>query len=115
MFGLDKLDKRKPVRVCEGPIDSFFVSNCVAIASADLTSFDGDVFIWDNEPRSKEICSLIEKAIQDGKSVVIWPSIIKQKDLNEMVLAGVDVETVIVNNTFSGSAALLKFKQWCRL
>lgn len=124
IFGLDKLDKtKKPIYVCEGPLDSLFIPNCIASAGADLISNlsyvsnnrDDFTIIFDNEPRNSELHKLIEKAINTDYPVVIWPESIQQKDINEMVLAGYTQQKVvdIINeNTYSGLEARLKFSQW---
>ena len=60
IFGLDTCDFSKRYYVVEGPIDSLFLSNSVAMAGADgngsgLSNTQNGVFIFDNEPRNKEI------------------------------------------------------------
>jgi hypothetical protein len=47
-------------------------------------------------------------------SLIIWPDNIKLKDINLMVLSGIDVMTVIKTNTYSGLEAKLKFNFWKR-
>jgi hypothetical protein len=77
---------------------------------------DNGVFVFDNEPRNKEIHKRIEKLIRDGKSVCIWPSSIQQKDINDMVLAGLqNVEKIIDDNTFTGLEANLKLMSWRKI
>ena len=70
------------------------------------------VFVYDNEPRNNEICSRISRHISNGESVVIFPSIIKEKDINDMHLAGHDVQKIVEGNTFQGLTATLKFNDW---
>ena len=70
------------------------------------------VFVFDNEPRNVHITSRIDMQITAGNKVVIWPSSIKQKDVNDMVLAGIDVNTVVQSNTYSGLTATLKLNDW---
>jgi hypothetical protein len=53
------------------------------------------VFVYDNEPRNREICAKIAKSIQQGDSVVIWPSSITEKDINDMVMTGHRVQSVV--------------------
>ena len=36
IFGLDRIDKEKQIYVVEGPIDSLFLDNCIAVAGSDL-------------------------------------------------------------------------------
>lgn len=118
VFGLDKVDFKKPYFVVEGPIDSLFLSNAVAMAGADGTlngieNTEKATFVFDNEPRNKEIHKRIEQLIRQGMSVCIWPSNIKEKDINDMVRAGItNVEEVIRSHTYKGLEANLKLAMW---
>ena len=116
IFGLNKLDYDKTIYICEGPLDSLFLDNCIAMAGADVDvselSSHNPVFIYDNEPRNKQITSRMQKCIQSGKQIVIWPNGITDKDINEMVLSGRDVKKIIKDNTYSGLAAQLKLNDW---
>lgn len=123
IFGLDTTDMTKPVYVVEGPIDSMFIKNCIAMVGADVSGLDSYkgtefVYVYDNEPRSKEIVARIEKTIEAGKSVVIFPNYIGEKDINDMILANRSVEEledIISNNTFSGLEAKLKLSEWRKI
>jgi len=116
IFGLDTVDYAKTIYIVEGPLDSLLLDNSIAMAGADADSsaISGSDCVWvlDNEPRNKQITDRISKSIDRGDKVVIWPSSIQQKDINDMVLAGIDVNTVIKSNTYSGLTATLKFKDW---
>ncbi len=116
IYGLDDVKKDKTIYITEGPFDSTFISNSIALCGADgdvSKWIDGDVvWIYDNEPRNSEILSRISRVIGIGQKVVIWPSTIKEKDINEMVLSGLDVKSVIESNTYSGLEAKLKFTAW---
>lgn len=119
IFGINDIDKTKPVYVVEGPIDSLFLDNCIA---AGGTSFDKVqnlaeemIYIFDNQPRNKEVCKIIEKNINQGRTVVIWPQTLQEKDINDMVLAGKDVKKIIKENTFNGLTAMTKFISWKRV
>ena len=119
IFGLDKVNKGKPILVVEGPLDSLFLDNCIAVAGADFSNMEGDLtVIYDNEPRNKEINKQIEKTIDQGKSVCLWPDTIECKDINDMIIAGYskkELQEIITNNTFSGVAAKLRFAEWRRI
>jgi len=119
IFGLNKVDKSKPILVVEGPLDSLFLDNCIAVAGADFSNIKGDLtVIYDNEPRNKEINKQIEKTIDQGKSVCLWPDHMKEKDINDMIIAGYskkEVQEIITNNTFSGATAKLRFADWRRI
>ena len=116
IFGLNTLDYDKTIYITEGPFDSLFVENCIAMAGADLSGVsdlgDNSVFIFDNEPRNKQISERVRKLIDSGHSVVIWPSYITQKDINDMFLAGIPVQNIIESNTYNGLKATLKFNEW---
>ena len=69
IFGLDKVDKSKSILVVEGPLDSLFLDNCIAVAGSDFINMEGDItVIYDNDPRNKETNNQIEKTIDQGKS-----------------------------------------------
>jgi transcription elongation factor Elf1 len=119
IFGLDKVDKSKPILVVEGPLDSLFLDNCIAVAGANFSNIEGDlIIVFDNEPRNKEINKQIEKTIDQGKSVCLWPDTMKCKDINDMIIAGYskkEVQEIITNNTFSGASAKLRFAEWRKI
>ena len=115
-YGLDTIRTDAPVYVTEGPFDSTFIPNAIAMcgADADISSWgiSNAVWIYDNEPRNREIVNRINKTIDLGESVVIWPSGLEQKDINDMVLSGHDVVSMIKLNTYSGLEAKVKFNSW---
>jgi transcription elongation factor Elf1 len=119
IYGLDEIQKDKTVYITEGPFDSTFIPNAIAMcgADADVSKWGiGDyVWIYDNEPRNREILSRISRVIKMGQKVVIWPSTIKEKDLNDMVLSGLNIQSVIESNTYSGLEAKLKFTTWKKI
>ena len=116
IFGLNRIDNSKPKRAVEGPIDSFFIDNCLSSCGGDIQSyFNKDVtIIYDNERSSRHTIKKIEKTIDLGYSVVIWPDRIKEKDANLMYKAGVNIEETIKLNTFSGLEASMKLNNWRR-
>ena len=119
IYGLDNIRTDAPVFVTEGPFDSTFVRNSIAMcgADADVSSWgiDNPVWIYDNEPRNREITNRISKTIDAGGSVVIWPENIDDKDINDMVMSGKDVQSVIESNIYSGLEAKLKFTTWKKI
>lgn len=119
MHGLDDLDKSKSVFVVEGPIDSLFLPN--SIACLGLGNFleirnrfpkEDLIYIVDNEPRSKAVVDVLENLINSGEKVCIFPAHIKDKDINDMVLNGIDVRDTIHQHTYEGAAAMLVFNKW---
>lgn len=109
-FGLQRIDQTKPILVVEGPIDSCFLPNCVATADSNLMNFHGTVYIPDNQYRNFQICQIMEKLIDNGKTVCIFPQELSQhKDINDMVVYGGltsrKLIEVIATNSFSGPKA----------
>ena len=119
IYGLETIDTKLPVYVVEGPFDSTFISNSIALCGADgdiaKWGISNPVWVYDNEPRSKEITERISSAITRGDSVVIWPTGIEEKDINDMILAGHDVQSIVESNTYSGLEANLQFTTWKRI
>ena len=119
IYGLDNIKRDAPVYVTEGPFDSTFIRNAIAMCGADADvsrwGIDNPVWIYDNEPRNREITNRISKTIDAGQSVVIWPSDIDDKDINDMVMSGKDVQSVIESNIYSGLEAKLKFTTWKKI
>ena len=116
IFGLNSINYDKTIYITEGPFDSLLLQNAIAMAGADARVSDlGNsdiVFVYDNEPRNVQITTRILKHISDGESVVIWPSSIKEKDINDMHLAGHDVQEIVSSCTYTGLTATLKFNDW---
>ena len=85
VYGLNRVDKSKHILVVEGPIDSLFLDNCIAVAGS--TNFAKDIpkenttIVFDNERRNRELLKQIEKTIDNGYKVVLWPDDIKEKDI----------------------------------
>ena len=119
IYGLDKVKTEKPIYILEGPFDSTLVENSVAMCGSDLDvrTFGWCDYIWvfDNEPRNREIVERISKTINRGDQVVIWPSNIEEKDVNDMTLSGHDVKSVLESNTYSGLKAKIKFNNWKKI
>ena len=119
IYGLDNIRRDAPVFVTEGPFDSTFLLNSIAMCGADgdvgKWGVSTPVWVYDNEPRSKEITTRISNTIAKGESVVIWPNQIKEKDINDMVLAGHDVQSIVESNIYNGLEAKLQFTNWKRI
>ena len=119
LFGLDKIDDTKPIYITEGPFDSTFLENSVAMCGSDLDirSFGWSSYIWifDNEPRNREIIERINKTIDRGDQIVIWPSNILEKDINDMILSGHNVKSIVESNTYSSLQAKIKFNNWKKI
>ena len=119
IYGLEKINEREPIFIVEGPFDSTLVENSVAMCGSDvdIRTYNWSDYIWvfDNEPRNREINNRVSKIIDRGDKVVIWPNHIKQKDINDMVLSNIDVMSVLKSNTYSGLKAKVKFNNWKKI
>ena len=120
VYGLDKVNFQQPIYITEGPIDSLFIDNCLAAGGADLflknkIPNENITYIFDNEPRNKEIVKRMYKVIEQNFNVVIWPEDLQLKDVNDMILSGltkIQLQDIISNNTYSKLSALTKLNYW---
>lgn len=99
-----------------------FLDNAIAMVGADLdymffnSNFESNfVMVYDNEKRNKQIIERMQKAIDSKFSIVIWPNDLKEKDINDMILSGIDVNKIINQNTFTGLEAKAKLIGWKRV
>ncbi len=119
IYGLDQVDSSQPIYIVEGPFDSTFVQNAVAMCGSDVDirtlGWSNYIYVFDNEPRNREIVNRISKTINRGEQVVIWPSTIEHKDINDMVLAGLNVMDVLKSSTYTGLEAKIKFNNWKKI
>lgn len=121
-YGLDRINEKLPVFVTEAIIDSLFLDNSLAIVGGDVTEslLEGldrtQVYLaLDNEPRHKDTVNRMEKAIRLGINVCFWKIDSSLKDINAMVLAGIDRHDIMDNiksNSLRGLAAQMKLKTW---
>ena len=123
VYGLDKINFQKPIYITEGPIDSLFIDNCLAAGGADLflknkIPNENITYIFDNEPRNKEIVNRMYKVIEQDFNVVIWPEDLQLKDVNDMIMSGLtklELQDIISNNTYSKLSALTKLNYWKKI
>jgi len=119
IYGLDQVDNEKPIYIIEGPFDATLVQNGVAMCGSDLDirsfGWSNCIYVYDNEPRNREIVNRIDKTINGGYKVVIWPKSIVEKDINDMVLGGHKIMSVLESNTYSGLQAKVKFNNWKKI
>ena len=119
VFGLDELDDTKKHYLVEGPIDSMFLPNAIAMAGADADFYnENTVFVYDNEPRNPEIVSRYAKVLDQGHKIVIWPDNMEFKDINDMILGGMSAQKVvdiIDANTYNGIIGMMRFTQWKKI
>lgn len=124
IYGLDRIDFSKRVYAVEGPVDSLFLPNTIAVSGSTFGGITLErlksnlTVVFDNERRSPTLTKLIEKAIGKGFSVCLWPDTVEEKDINEMILSGrtpQEILDIIDHNTYSGTTALLRFTTWKRV
>lgn len=124
VYGLLDIDVENRVYVVEGPFDSMFLDNAIAVAGSTLESAlhyipkENVVLVYDNEPRNKEIVKLIEDVVDNHFNIVIWPQMIEEKDINEMILSGLskeDLEDILETNTFLNLSAKLALYNWKKI
>jgi DNA primase subunit len=123
IYGLERVDYSKPIYVCEAALDSLFIPNCISVNGAcyqdplieqiktNLT------IIPDNERRNKEVCRQIEKMINGGFKVCLWPEGLPFKDINEAIQVGYTTDEllqIINDNVVCGLSGRIKFKLWTK-
>jgi hypothetical protein len=121
IYGLDRVDYSKRIYVVEGPIDSLFLPNAIAVSGASFDTptirqlLSNATIVMDNEPRNKDIVRQLAKYIEMGYDVCMFPDYIEEKDINDMILSGKTKEEIveIINtNTHHGIEAKLRFSTW---
>ena len=124
LFGLDRVNFNDDIRAFEGPLDSIFLKNSIAFIGGNFNSLEGNVpkgktvIVFDNEPHSIETKHKMQRAIDDGYRICIWPDNITQKDVNDMLLSGLDVnhiEYIINQNTCEGMSAQVRLSAWSKV
>ena len=124
IYGLRTVDYNKRVYVTEGPIDSLFLPNAIAVGGSDFSKLksivptEQAVVVFDNEPRNSELVKKMDQIIDDGFTICLWPRSILQKDINDMILNGLSarvVEQTINENKFSGLSAKMALSDWSKV
>lgn len=119
IFGLERWNKDDITYLVEGPIDSLFLPNALAMAGSDISKnkySNSDMIIClDNEQRNAEVISKYSKFIDRGFKIVIWPDNIKEKDINDMILQDLNPLKIIQENTYEGLTAKIKLDNWKRV
>ena len=122
VFGLDTVDENAPITVVEGPLDSLFLENAIACAGTSFNKIDeiglpkeNMTIVFDNQPKNKDVCRLMQKYIKLGYKICIWPENIIGKDINDMVMDNMktsEIQALIETNTYKGLQAEMKFATW---
>jgi hypothetical protein len=120
VYGLERVNFQRPIFITEGPLDSLFVDNCLAAAGADLIlknkiNNEEVTYIFDNEPRNKEIIKRMYDVVEKDYNLVVWPDDLRHKDINDMIMAGLtktEVSDILNKNTYSKLSALTKLNEY---
>jgi len=124
IYGLERMDKNKKIYIVEGPFDSMFIPNSIAAAGSNLkdlgryVDINNSVIVYDNQPRNKDIVKQLSTTIESGHNVCIWPDKMIFKDINDMILNGInslDILYIIDQNTFNGLKAKFRLQSWKKI
>lgn len=124
IWGLDKIDKRKPIICCEGIFDALFIDNAIALLTSVKTLQGYDdcevIYLLDNEPRNKDIVHIAEKHAKAGRTISLLPERYNKygKDINDFIKKGIDIQTLqddILCHTYSGPRAILEIQKWRKI
>jgi len=125
IYNIQNVDKTKTIYVTEGPIDSLFLPNSIAVGGSDFKKIDDSlkenaIIIYDNEPRNTEIIKKINEVIDLGYNVCIWNErkVSEFKDINDMIMGGLSQEEIveIINsNTYNGLSAKTKLQEYKKI
>jgi len=119
VYGLERWESETHTYIVEGPIDSMFLPNGLAVAGGDRQSINIDkkqcVLIFDNEPRNEHTVKKLMKSIDDGWSVVVWSKGKKFKDINDLIMSGLSTDEIldmINKTTMKGLEADWAAREW---
>lgn len=126
IYGHDTVDESLDyVLILEGPIDSLFLDNAMAITGGSLNLDvvpykDKRIWVLDSECRHPDTIKRMEKLIDAGETVCFWDAAPwKSKDINDMVAKeGADPKDIteyILNNSESGLMAKLRMSKFCKI
>lgn len=118
LYGLEDVDKSMMVKALEGPIDAMFIENSVASCGGKIETnlsqagIEDFCIVYDNEPRSKETIKKMEDSIDNGHTICIWPDNIIENDVNNMILSGLDPDSIINSHMYNGLLAKARLTEW---
>lgn len=107
IYGLDRVNTAKAIMAVEGPIDSMFLPNAIAVGGA---SYKGDFFtkykhsiivVPDNDwKRNKDVLRQIETLAREGFKIALLPDEFKSKDINQAIESGEHTADQIADMVF---------------
>jgi len=124
-YGMDTVDPSKPVTVVEGPLDSLFLVNAVAMLGLSNALNIPErlkglrlTYALDNEPRNRQVADAMERIADSEHAICVWSDrVAGYKDINDMVLSGMSpsaVQSEIERNSHHGIAAHIALKKWAK-
>ena len=121
LFGLERVNTKQTHLVLEGQLDSLFFDNALAMVGSDFPEKELNkrtaIVVYDNEPRNAEIVTKMQKALNHGFKVCVWPKSMRGKDVNEMVQNGHSAEEIfstVLKNSAYGLQCKLMIAQWLK-
>jgi len=125
LFGIRNIDKSlDKLLIFEGPIDSMFVKNSIAMGGIALSNHQEEelrkynlfekIWVLDNQLNNKDVKKRMQQLVDKGETVFFWPDKFKNyKDLNEICI-NYELDKVnpkfFIKNAYSGIKALIKLK-----
>jgi len=123
VFGMHNVDPELDhLFIFEGPIDSMFVKNGIAMAGISLSEkqeeelkpfiFHNKIWVLDNQLDNKDVKKKLTQLVEQGEKVFIWPKKYKDfKDLNE-ICQKYKLDQIspkfFIDNSVDGVEALMK-------
>ncbi len=129
IFGENLIDRSKTVFVVEGPLDSLFIDNCVAVGGSDFMKIvdrfpkAGTVYIFDNQPMNPDVVKNYNTFVSSGNRIFIWPESIhwtECKDINDLAMKRPNMRfpenmtAFIEENTWEGLTAQMRLAKWVK-
>lgn len=129
IYGLDRIDTTRTVKIVEGELDSIFLDNCIASGDSSLTQTaeiliehgvlkENIILCPDREPRNREIVKIINTFIEKDYKVCLFPDTLSGKDINEHIINGFStdqLEKMILENTYEGIRLRLEYIKWKKI
>ncbi len=116
IFGADRVSCKKRVWIFEGPIDSLFIENSIALCGAsksiDFEEYPNRVFVLDPDTRNPQIVKMYNQLITKGERIVILPKRYSGMDTNDLVLQGIDPLKLYKQHSYSGLMAKVEIAKW---
>ena len=78
-------------------------------------SNDQVTYIFDNEPRNKEIIKRMYSVVEKDYNLVVWPDDMRHKDINDIIVSGTskaELLDLLNKNTYSKLSALTKLNEY---